>query len=59
MEVIVEKNVKVCRMGKLDKKLLRKQVKSSHTLLKHEGISTRSEPTKVTRKIIVILVIIM
>ncbi|XP_051933730.1 alkylated DNA repair protein alkB homolog 8 isoform X1 [Hippocampus zosterae] len=46
MEIIVEKNTKVCRMGKLDKKLLRKQIKSSHTLLKHEGISTRSEPTK-------------
>lgn len=34
------------RKSKDDKKLLRKQIKSSHILLKHEGIHTTSIPTK-------------
>uniref|UniRef100_A0A3B5LZT4 tRNA (carboxymethyluridine(34)-5-O)-methyltransferase n=1 Tax=Xiphophorus couchianus TaxID=32473 RepID=A0A3B5LZT4_9TELE len=34
------------RRGKEVKKVLRKQLKASHTLLKHEGISTASQPTK-------------
>ncbi|XP_054651187.1 alkylated DNA repair protein alkB homolog 8 [Dunckerocampus dactyliophorus] len=46
MDVSVETNLKVDRRRKSDKKLLRKQVKSSHTLLKHEGISTTSQPSK-------------
>ncbi|XP_061684308.1 alkylated DNA repair protein alkB homolog 8 [Syngnathoides biaculeatus] len=46
MELGVENNLKACRRSKVDKKLLRKQIKSSHTLLKHEGITTTSEPTK-------------
>ncbi|XP_077397142.1 tRNA (carboxymethyluridine(34)-5-O)-methyltransferase alkbh8 isoform X1 [Festucalex cinctus] len=46
MDINVENNLKACRRGKVDKKLLRKQIKSSHTLLKHEGIRTTSEPTK-------------
>uniref|UniRef100_A0AAY4CR19 Methyltransferase type 11 domain-containing protein n=1 Tax=Denticeps clupeoides TaxID=299321 RepID=A0AAY4CR19_9TELE len=39
-------NVEPVRKGKLEKKLLRKQAKAGHTLLKHEGISTSSQPTK-------------
>ncbi|KAJ7995289.1 hypothetical protein DPEC_G00242990 [Dallia pectoralis] len=39
-------NVKAVRRSKEEKKLLRKQIKASHTLLKHEGISTVSKPTK-------------
>uniref|UniRef100_A0A8C8EKY9 Fe2OG dioxygenase domain-containing protein n=1 Tax=Oncorhynchus tshawytscha TaxID=74940 RepID=A0A8C8EKY9_ONCTS len=39
-------NVKAVRRSKEEKKLLRKQIKASHTLLKHEGISTVSQPTK-------------
>ncbi|XP_037122815.1 alkylated DNA repair protein alkB homolog 8 [Syngnathus acus] len=42
----MENNSKACSRGKVDKKLLRKQIKSSHTLLKHEGISTTSNPSK-------------
>ncbi|KAK6296171.1 hypothetical protein J4Q44_G00338840 [Coregonus suidteri] len=39
-------NVKTVRRNKEEKKLLRKQIKASHTLLKHEGISTVTQPTK-------------
>uniref|UniRef100_A0A6Q2Y746 Fe2OG dioxygenase domain-containing protein n=1 Tax=Esox lucius TaxID=8010 RepID=A0A6Q2Y746_ESOLU len=45
MEPCLE-NVKAIRRSKEEKKLLRKQIKASHTLLKHEGISTVSKPTK-------------
>lgn len=41
-------NVKAVRKTKEEKKLLRKQIKASHTLLKHEGINTISQPTEVT-----------
>ncbi|XP_077070995.1 tRNA (carboxymethyluridine(34)-5-O)-methyltransferase ALKBH8 isoform X2 [Siphateles boraxobius] len=34
------------RRSKEEKKLLRRQIKTSHTLLKHEGINTVSHPTK-------------
>ncbi|KAK5609375.1 hypothetical protein CRENBAI_010798 [Crenichthys baileyi] len=34
------------RRTKEDKKVLKKQQKASHTLLKHEGISTTPQPTK-------------
>ncbi|KAA0702803.1 Alkylated DNA repair protein alkB -like protein 8 [Triplophysa tibetana] len=34
------------RRTKEEKKMLRRQTKASHTLLKHEGISTVSHPTK-------------
>ena len=37
----------VVRRSKEEKKLLRKHIKTSHILLKHEGISTQSQPTKV------------
>nr|XP_057935300.1 alkylated DNA repair protein alkB homolog 8 [Doryrhamphus excisus] len=46
MDVNVENKSKADRRSKIDKKLLRKQIKSSHTLLKHEGISTTSQPSK-------------
>ncbi|XP_008423741.1 alkylated DNA repair protein alkB homolog 8 isoform X2 [Poecilia reticulata] len=47
MDCTVVNNVKAAtRRGKEDKKVLRKQLKASHTLLKHEGISTASQPTK-------------
>ncbi|XP_045930473.1 alkylated DNA repair protein alkB homolog 8 isoform X1 [Micropterus dolomieu] len=46
MEANVRNNVKGFRRSKEDKKVLRKQIKASHTLLKHEGISTASQPTK-------------
>ncbi|XP_029629567.1 alkylated DNA repair protein alkB homolog 8 isoform X2 [Salmo trutta] len=39
-------NVKAVRRSKEEKKLIRKQIKASHILLKHEGISTVSQPTK-------------
>ncbi|XP_075905974.1 tRNA (carboxymethyluridine(34)-5-O)-methyltransferase alkbh8 isoform X2 [Nelusetta ayraudi] len=39
-------NVKTARRSKEQKKVLRKQLKASHTLLKHEGINTASQPTK-------------
>ncbi|XP_029302280.1 alkylated DNA repair protein alkB homolog 8 [Cottoperca gobio] len=46
MDASVENNVKTVRRSKEDKKVLRKQLKASHTLLKHEGISTAQQPTK-------------
>ncbi|XP_077578046.1 tRNA (carboxymethyluridine(34)-5-O)-methyltransferase alkbh8 isoform X2 [Stigmatopora nigra] len=46
MDVNVECDTKAYRRSKIDKKLLRKQIKSSHTLLRHEGISTTPVPTK-------------
>ncbi|XP_033486468.2 tRNA (carboxymethyluridine(34)-5-O)-methyltransferase alkbh8 [Epinephelus lanceolatus] len=46
MDASVENNVKAVRRSKEDKKVLRKQIKASHTLLKHEGITTASQPTK-------------
>ncbi|XP_005815060.1 alkylated DNA repair protein alkB homolog 8 [Xiphophorus maculatus] len=47
MDCTVVNNVKAAaRRGKEVKKVLRKQLKASHTLLKHEGISTASQPTK-------------
>ncbi|KAK1900289.1 Alkylated DNA repair protein alkB like 8 [Dissostichus eleginoides] len=46
MDAIVENNVKPVRRSKEDKKVIRKQLKASHTLLKHEGISTAPQPTK-------------
>ncbi|KAG7226011.1 hypothetical protein INR49_018621 [Caranx melampygus] len=46
METSVENNVKAVRRSKEEKKVLRKQLKASHTLLKHEGIATASQPTK-------------
>ncbi|XP_058489186.1 alkylated DNA repair protein alkB homolog 8 isoform X1 [Solea solea] len=46
MDACVESNVSAVRKSKEDKKLLRKQIKASHTLLKHEGISTTPQPTK-------------
>uniref|UniRef100_UPI003AB0044F tRNA (carboxymethyluridine(34)-5-O)-methyltransferase alkbh8 isoform X1 n=1 Tax=Centroberyx gerrardi TaxID=166262 RepID=UPI003AB0044F len=39
-------NVKAAKRSKEERKLLRKQIKASHTLLKHEGISTAPQPTK-------------
>uniref|UniRef100_A0A3B4WE36 tRNA (carboxymethyluridine(34)-5-O)-methyltransferase n=1 Tax=Seriola lalandi dorsalis TaxID=1841481 RepID=A0A3B4WE36_SERLL len=41
----MEQSVAV-RRSKEEKKVLRKQLKASHTLLKHEGISTAPQPTK-------------
>ncbi|XP_076590483.1 tRNA (carboxymethyluridine(34)-5-O)-methyltransferase alkbh8 [Chaetodon auriga] len=46
MDPNVENNVKAVRRSKEEKKVLRKQIKASHTLLKHEGITTTSQPTK-------------
>ncbi|KAI4815854.1 hypothetical protein KUCAC02_005981 [Chaenocephalus aceratus] len=46
MDATVENNVKPVRRSKEDKKVIRKQLKASHTLLKHEGISTAPQPTK-------------
>ncbi|XP_035536483.1 alkylated DNA repair protein alkB homolog 8 isoform X1 [Morone saxatilis] len=46
MDPGVENNVKAVRRSKEEKKVLRKQIKASHTLLKHEGIGTTSQPTK-------------
>ncbi|KAK5868536.1 hypothetical protein PBY51_009541 [Eleginops maclovinus] len=46
MDASVENNVKTVRRSKEDKKVIRKQLKASHTLLKHEGISTAPQPTK-------------
>uniref|UniRef100_A0A8C8DZX1 AlkB homolog 8, tRNA methyltransferase n=1 Tax=Oryzias sinensis TaxID=183150 RepID=A0A8C8DZX1_9TELE len=34
------------RKSKEEKKVLRKQLKASHTLLKHEGVCTTPQPTK-------------
>lgn len=41
-------SVGAVRRSKEDRKVLRKQLKASHTLLKHEGIRTTPQPTKVT-----------
>uniref|UniRef100_A0A672Z536 tRNA (carboxymethyluridine(34)-5-O)-methyltransferase n=1 Tax=Sphaeramia orbicularis TaxID=375764 RepID=A0A672Z536_9TELE len=46
MDASVDSNVKAVRRSKEEKKVLRKQLKASHTLLKHEGINTTSQPTK-------------
>ncbi|XP_022051603.1 alkylated DNA repair protein alkB homolog 8 isoform X2 [Acanthochromis polyacanthus] len=46
MDSSMENNVKTVRRSKEEKKVLRKQLKASHTLLKHEGISTAAQPTK-------------
>ncbi|XP_022604197.1 alkylated DNA repair protein alkB homolog 8 [Seriola dumerili] len=46
MDPSVENSVKAVRRSKEEKKVLRKQLKASHTLLKHEGISTAPQPTK-------------
>ncbi|XP_036392859.1 alkylated DNA repair protein alkB homolog 8 [Megalops cyprinoides] len=46
MEERLGENVKLVKRTKEEKKLLRKQIKASHTLLKHEGINTVSLPTK-------------
>uniref|UniRef100_UPI0037E70F68 alkylated DNA repair protein alkB homolog 8 n=1 Tax=Semicossyphus pulcher TaxID=241346 RepID=UPI0037E70F68 len=46
MDRCEENNVKGIRRTKEENKVLRKQLKASHTLLKHEGISTASQPTK-------------
>lgn len=50
MDASEENNVKSVRRSKEEKKLLRKQIKASHTLLKHEGIRTASQPSRVTEK---------
>uniref|UniRef100_A0AAQ4SA32 CWF19 like cell cycle control factor 2 n=1 Tax=Gasterosteus aculeatus aculeatus TaxID=481459 RepID=A0AAQ4SA32_GASAC len=39
-------SVGAVRRSKEDRKVLRKQLKASHTLLKHEGIRTTPQPTK-------------
>ncbi|XP_047450942.1 alkylated DNA repair protein alkB homolog 8 isoform X2 [Mugil cephalus] len=46
MDSSVGDNAKAVRKSKVEKKILRKQLKASHTLLKHEGISTAALPTK-------------
>uniref|UniRef100_A0A3B5ASM3 tRNA (carboxymethyluridine(34)-5-O)-methyltransferase n=1 Tax=Stegastes partitus TaxID=144197 RepID=A0A3B5ASM3_9TELE len=46
MDSYVENNVNAVRRSKEEKKVLKKQIKASHTLLKHEGISTAAQPTK-------------
>ncbi|XP_035239619.1 alkylated DNA repair protein alkB homolog 8 [Anguilla anguilla] len=46
MESSLNGNVKLVKKSKDEKKLLRKQLKASHTLLKHEGINTASLPTQ-------------
>lgn len=46
----MESNVNIVKKSKEEKKVLRKQLKVSHTLLKHEGISIAPQPTKVNRK---------
>lgn len=46
----MENNVKAVRRSKEEKKVLRKQLKASYILLKHEGISTASQPTKVQQQ---------
>lgn len=46
MDANVEINTKAFRKSKEEKKVFRKLLKASHTLLKHEGISTTSKPTK-------------
>lgn len=49
MDPGVGNNVKAVRRSKEEKKVLKRQIKASHTLLKHEGISTASQPTKVRK----------
>ncbi|KAF7692112.1 alkylated DNA repair protein alkB homolog 8 [Silurus meridionalis] len=39
-------NVETARRSKKDKKLLKRTIKASHTLLKHGGITTASQPTQ-------------
>ncbi|XP_008307998.1 alkylated DNA repair protein alkB homolog 8 [Cynoglossus semilaevis] len=46
MDPCVGSVLKAVRRSKEDKKVLRKQIKASHTLLKHEGIATSTQPTK-------------
>ncbi|KAM8903176.1 tRNA (carboxymethyluridine(34)-5-O)-methyltransferase alkbh8 isoform 2-T2 [Spinachia spinachia] len=46
MDAIAGNSVGAVRKSKEDRKVLRKQLKASHTLLKHEGISTTPRPTK-------------
>ncbi|XP_053729015.1 alkylated DNA repair protein alkB homolog 8 isoform X1 [Synchiropus splendidus] len=46
MAANVENNIKAVKLSKDEKKVLRKQMKGSHTLLRHEGITTTSQPTK-------------
>ncbi|XP_047664878.1 alkylated DNA repair protein alkB homolog 8 isoform X2 [Tachysurus fulvidraco] len=45
MEVHVQ-NVESVRKSKEEKKLLKRQIKASHILLKHEGITTALQPTQ-------------
>lgn len=49
MDASEENNVKAVRRSKEEKKLLRKQIKASHTLLKHEGIHTAPQLTRVKK----------
>ncbi|XP_037534400.1 alkylated DNA repair protein alkB homolog 8 [Nematolebias whitei] len=42
----MERNVNIVKKSKEEKKVLRKQLKASHTLLKHEGFSIAPQPTK-------------
>ncbi|CAG6004501.1 unnamed protein product [Menidia menidia] len=46
MDPAEESNVNVLRKSKDEKKVFKKQLKASHTLLKHEGIRTATHPTK-------------
>ncbi|XP_068612791.1 alkylated DNA repair protein alkB homolog 8 [Brachionichthys hirsutus] len=46
MDPSVENNLKTVRRSKEEKKLLRKQIKANHVLLKHESISAVSHSTK-------------
>ncbi|KAL6116236.1 alkbh8 [Pungitius sinensis] len=46
MDASAGNSVGAVRRSKEDRKVLRKQIKASHTLLKHEGISTTPQPTK-------------
>lgn len=50
MNPCAEKNMKSVRRSKEEKKVLRKQLKTSYSLLKHEGVSTVSQPTKVSNR---------
>ncbi|KAM7399386.1 hypothetical protein PAMP_018659 [Pampus punctatissimus] len=46
MDLSMENDTKIVRRSKEQKKVLRKQIKASHTLLKHEGVNTTSQRTK-------------
>ncbi|XP_039987691.1 alkylated DNA repair protein alkB homolog 8 [Xiphias gladius] len=46
MDPSLDNNLKAVRRSKEEKKVLRKQIKASYILLKHEGISTTQQPTK-------------